>query len=278
MITLVISVFITSKKLFVQNLLLVTIPTELAAITSFLIMFLLNVKIWYYHIDVFVTEAFFFVTAISCFSNIAKQLEEIRLKNIFIRIMFPCFFGTAGYMFSQVYLFSKFKASDVTEKYLIRLVYYPLMVEVSLILIEYCCRTFDAGTYTNVHGRAHYIFFVQATLGILGRYLTTISGSLASVTVISAFHFVKDVFVHRLSWLQCYIAHKVKRLLSFKEGKEDFSVWFYDPHFQEFRACVFNNDFVIEVAGKKSKYFYILNMLSFFDFLYINLSKHYILV
>ena len=263
MIALVVSVFITSKKLFFQNLLFVAIPTELDAVISFLIVFLLNVKIWYYHIDVFVTEALFLVSAISCFSNIAKQLEEIRLKNIFIRIMFPCFFGTAGCMFSQVYLFSKLKVSDVTDKYLIWSVYYPLMVEVSLILIEYCCRTFDGGTYTNVHGRAHYIFFVQATFGILGRYLATISGSLISVTVISAFYFVKDVFVHRLSWLQCYIAHKVKRVFCFKERKEDFSVWFCGPHFQEFGECVFNNDFVTEVAGKRNKYFHILNMLSF---------------
>ena len=66
---------------------------------------------------------------------------------------------------------------------------------------------------------------------------------------------MKDVFVHRLSWLQCYIGHKVKRLFCFKEGKEDFSVWFYGPNFQEFCACVFSNDFVIEVAVRRANIF-----------------------
>ena len=257
MITLVISVLITNQKLFLWNLLFITIPMELFAVAAYVIIFLKNVNIWYYHIDIYVTEFFFFATAISCYLNIARHLKEIRFMKIIVKIIFPCIFGTTGYIFCQIYLFSKFKVSDETDKYLIRLLYYPLMVEVSLILIEYCCRTLDGGTYITIHGRAHYIFFVQATLGILGRYLTTTSGSLETVTVISAFHFVKDVFVHRLSWLQCYIAHKMKRILCFTEGKEDFNVWFYRRDFQEFRACVLNNDFVTEVTGKKKVLFFL---------------------
>ena len=255
MITLVISVLIANQKLFVWNLLLITIPMELAAVAAYVIMFLKHVKIWYYHLDVIVTDFFLILTSISYYANIARHLEVIRFKNIVIKIIFPCIFGATGYVFCQMYLFSKFKISDKTDKYLIRLVCYPLIVEVSLILIEYCCRTFDGGIYTSVHGRAHYMLFIQTSFVVLGRYLTTTSGSLQSVTVISVFHFLKDILVHRLSWLQCYIAHKVKSFFCVKEGKEDFNVWFYNREFQDFRACVLNNDFVIEVTGKKKIFF-----------------------
>ena len=251
MITLVISVLIANQKLFIWNLLLITIPMELAAVAAYVIMFLEHVKIWYYHLDVVVTDFFLIITSISCYANIARHLEEILFKNIIIKLIFPCIFAATGHVFCQIYLFSKFRTSDKTDKCLIRLVYYPSIVEVSLILIEYSCRTFDGGTYVTVHGRAHYIFFIQTSLGVLGRYLTTISGSLESVTVISFFQFLKDAFIHRLSWLQCYITHKVKGFFCVKEGKEDFNEWFYNRDFQEFRACVLNNDFVIEVAGKK---------------------------
>lgn len=245
------SIFIANKKLFVQNLLYITIPTVFVAVTTLAIMFVLDIKIWYYRIDVIVTQVSFDVTLICCFVNIAKQTKKIQMKNTFIKLFLPVFFLTTGYEFSQVYLFSKFKEVEDKEKYLIRLVYYPLIVEVSLTLVEYGGRTFDGGNNITVHGRAHFLFSVQATLAMLGRYLTTISGSLLVVTVISVFHFLKDVFVHRLSWLYCYIAHKFKRLLRFKEGEENFNEWFYSPNFQEFRACVFNNDFVIELVGKK---------------------------
>ena len=251
MITLVISIFIANKKLFVQNLLYITIPTVFVAVTTLAIMFLLDIKIWYYRIDVIVTQVSFDVTLICCFVNIAKQTKKIQMKNTFIKLFLPVFVLTTGYEFSQVYLFSKFKEVEDKEKYLIRLVYYPLIVEVSLTLVEYGGRTFDGGNNITVHRRAHFLFSVQATLAMLGRYLTTISGSLLVVTVISVFHFLKDVFVHRLSWLYCYIAHKFKRLLRFKEGEENFNEWFYSSNFQEFRACVFNNDFVIELVGKK---------------------------
>ena len=35
-----------------------------------------------------------------------------------------------------------------------------------------------------------------------------------------------------------------------KEAEEDFDQWFYSIEFQGFRACVFNNDFVLELTGK----------------------------
>ena len=252
MITLVISVFITKKRLFVQSLLTITIPTALFGIITLAIMLFLNVNIWYYNLDVVVTQVCFHAVAITCYVNITKHVEEVRLKNIFTRLILPSFVGTGAYLFSEVYFFSKFKEADSKEKYLIRLVYYPLIVEVSLTLTEYGCRTFDrGGSNITVNGRAHFIFYGQATFAILGRYLTIISGSLVHVTLISVFHFLKDVFVHRVSWLQCKVAHKVKRVLHFKEGKEDFDKWFYSPNFQKFRACVFNNDFVIEISGRK---------------------------
>ena len=248
--TLILSVFITNKNLFIMNLLTITLPIVSIAIIIFVVMFVLNVKIWYYHIDVGVGEIFAYTIIISCLANIANHVKEIRIKNIFTKLILPFTFAAAGYTFAMIYLSNKFKVAESTEKYLIRLVYYPLIVDVSLQLSEYCFRTFDGGSSTTAHGRAHFIFFIQVAFGILGRYLTTISGSLIYVTVFSLFHFVKDILVHRLSWLQCYIAYKVKRFFSMKEAEEDFDQWFYSIEFQGFRTCVFNNDFVLELTGK----------------------------
>ena len=259
MITVILSVFITNMKLFLHNLLFITIPTTLVAVTVFWTMFTLNVKIWYYYLDAGVAEVFFFIIIISCLVNTAKHVEEVKLKNIFIRLILPVIFGSGGYIFAQTYLSSRFKVADNTEQYLIRLFYYPFILEVSLILQEYCYRTFDGGINIRNHGRAHFIFLTQVSFGILGRYMTIISGSLIEVTVYSACQFLKDVFVHRLSWLQCCIAHKFKRLFGMKDGEEDFDTWFYSPNFQEFRACVFNNDFILEVTGEKGIFIHILH-------------------
>lgn len=225
-------------------------PTILIAVITFVTMFGLNVKIWYYYIEASVAEVFFFIVMISCLVNIAKYVEEIRLKNIFIKLILPVVFGSIWYIFAVIYLSNKFKVAKDRDKYVIRIVYYPLIVEGSLILQEYCYRTFDGGSDTTVHGRAHFIFLSQVSFGILGRYMTTISGSLIDVTVFSLFHFFKDILIHRLSWLQCYVAHKLKRFLGMREAEEEFNEWFYSSRFQDFRACVFNNEFVLEVASK----------------------------
>ena len=95
--------------------------------------------------------------------NITKHVEEVRLKNIFTRLILPSFVGTAAYLFSEVYLFSKFKEADSKEKHLIRLVYYPLIVEVSLTLTEYGCRTFDRGG-SNITVMAEHILFFMVKL------------------------------------------------------------------------------------------------------------------
>ena len=225
-------------------------PTILIAVITFVTMFGLNVKIWYYYIEASVAEVFFFIVMISCLVNIAKYVEEIRLKNIFIKLILPVVFGSIWYIFAVIYLSNKFKVAKDRDKYVIRIVYYPLIVEGSLILQEYCYRTFDGGSDTTVHGRAHFIFLSQVSFGILGRYMTTISGSLIDVTVFSLFHFFKDILIHRLSWLQCYVAHKLKRFLGMRDAEEEFNEWFYSSRFQDFRACVFNNEFVLEVASK----------------------------
>ena len=147
-----------------QSLLSITIPATLFAIITLGIMLLLNVNIWYYNFDVVVTQVCFHVVAITCYVNITKHVEEVRLKNIFTRLILPSFVGTAAYLqhisISEVYLFSKFKEADSKEKHLIRLVYYPLIVKVSLTLTEYGCRTFDrGGSNITVNGRAHFIFY-----------------------------------------------------------------------------------------------------------------------
>ena len=124
--TLILSVFITNKNLFIMNLLTITLPIVTIAIIIFVVMFVLNVKIWYYHIDVGVGEIFAYTIIISCLANIANHVKEIQIKNIFIKLILPFTFAAAGYTFAMIYLSNKFKVAESTEKYLIRLVYYPL--------------------------------------------------------------------------------------------------------------------------------------------------------
>ena len=255
MITLVISVFIKNEKLLLRNFLTINLPTIIVAAAIILTLLFLNVKIWYYHIDEVSSEVFYFIILISCLWNIAKHVEEIQMKRIFIRLVLPVIFCSVGYSFLMIYLCSRFKVANSTEKYLIRLAYYPLIVEVSLVFLEYCCRTFNGGISITIHGRAHFIFCVQVAFGILGRYMTMFSGNLIDVTIFSAFHFLKDVFIHRSSWLQCYVAHRFKRLFGSKQRRKDFDEWFYSRDFQDFRACVFNNDFMLELTGKGRRYF-----------------------
>ena len=244
-----------NKKLFLRNLLTINLPAIIVAVARILTLLFLNVKIWYYHIDEVSSEVFYFVILISCLGSITKHVEEIQMKRIFIRLVLPVIFCSAGYSFLMIYLCSRFKVADSTEKYLIRLVYYPLIVELSLILLEYCCRTFNGGISITIHGRAHFIFSVQVAFGILGRYMTMFSGNLIDVTIFSAFHFLKDVFIHWSSWLQCYVAHRFKRLFGSKQKRKDFDEWFYSSDFQEFRVCVFSNDFMLELTGNGRHYF-----------------------
>ena len=70
MITLVISVFITKKRLFVQSLLTITIPTALFGIITLAIMLFLNVNIWYYNLDVVVTQV--------CFLHLLREHNKTR--------------------------------------------------------------------------------------------------------------------------------------------------------------------------------------------------------
>ena len=250
MIAVALFVFIANKKLLFRNIMAITLPIIYFAVMIFLVLFLSNVKIWYYHIDEGITEVSFYVIFISCLLNIANYVEEVKFKTIFVKLIFPGLIGSAGYTFSEIYLSNRYKVASGSEKYLIRLVYYPLIVEVSLILQEFCFRTFDGGINTRNNGRAHFLFITQVSFGVLGRYMTIASGSLVDVTVFSAFQSFKDIFVHRLSRLQCFIAYKVKQFFGMKDVEEDFDTWFDNPAFQEFRAHVFNNDFLLEMAGE----------------------------
>ena len=250
MIAVALFVFIANKKLLLCNIMAITLPIIYFAVMIFLVVFLSNVKIWYHHIDQGITEVSFYIIFISCLLNIANYVEEVKLKTIFIKLIFPRLIGSGGYTFSEIYLCNRYKVASGSEKYLIRLVYYPLIVEVSLILQEFCFRTFDGGINTRNNGRAHFLFITQVSFGVLGQYMTIASRSLVDVTVFSAFQSFKDIFVHRLSRLQCFIVYKVKQFFGMKDVEEDFDTWFDNPAFQEFRAHVFNNDFLLEMTGE----------------------------
>ena len=248
MITIVVSVIIKDKRLLKKNVCFITIPAILLGTVIFAVIYNLGLNIWYYRIDAVVGAIIFYFIMILCLLNM--QIYGVRLKTIVKNLICPIIFGSALYMFAKLYLRNRYMMADNTEKFLIRVIYYPLIVESSLLYQEYSYRTFDDGTLSTVHGRAHFVFLSQVSFGILGRYLTTIAGSLWEVALFSFLIFLKDILLHRMSWLQCYLAHKVKNFLGMSDSEEDFNNWFYSPSFQEFRGCVFNNDFIHEITGK----------------------------
>ena len=248
MITVVVSMVIKDRRLLYKNLCIITIPAILFGTVIFAVIYKLGVNIWYYKIDAAVGAIMFYFIMITCLLNM--QTYGVRLKTVVKNLIIPIIFASALYMFAKLYLRNRYMMANNTEKFLIRVIYYPLIVECSLIYQEYSYRTFDDGTISTVHGRAHFVFLSQVSFSMLGRYLTTIAGSLLEVLLFSFLIFLKDILIHRMSKLQCYLAHKVKTFLKMSDSEEDFNNWFYSQSFQEFRGCVFNNDFIHEITGK----------------------------
>ena len=206
-------------------------PIVFIAITTFSILYSLNVQIWYYYIDASVAEVFFFAIMISCFVSLTKHQPGVNMKEILIRLLIPVIVGSAGYIFTTIYLNNKYKVANTTNKFLIRLLYFPLILEPVLIFQEFSFRTFrltENDEACSIHGRAHFVFLTQVSFGILGRYMTTISGNLSNVALFSAVIAIKDISLHRMSRVQCWLAFKLKKLFALDDGNqfEEFEEWF----------------------------------------------------
>ncbi|XP_057314030.1 uncharacterized protein LOC130655309 isoform X2 [Hydractinia symbiolongicarpus] len=246
---LVASCIVRDMVVLRKNMLKVMIPVFLLVLLLYSVLYYYSISIWYYYIDVGITEALFFTTFTLSFYHISKYYD-MSFLNIAKRFIFPILSGVLGIGFTEIYLSKKFAEASRYERYVIRLVIYPLLVDLILNFQEYGARQFLKTEHFTVHGLSHFVYVAQVAFGILGRYMTTTSGSLTNVAIVSGLIAVKDIIMHRACRFQCWLGYYLRRLFKLKDINDDhgtFEDWFYNEDYRNFRSCILNNDFVHEL-------------------------------
>ena len=180
------------------------LPIFLVALVCYIILFYSNVRLWYYYIDITVIQILVFATFGSSLFNLSTNHRDIGFKTLVKRFMLPILAGVLSIGFIWIYLSKVFAGATSLKKYIIRLVIYPILVDAVLALQEFNFRQFLAKDYT-VHGLAYFVYIAQVIFGFFGRYMTTTSGNLVSVTIFASVIAIKDVLFHRLCRAQCWI-------------------------------------------------------------------------
>ena len=180
------------------------LPIFLIAVVSYIILFYSNVRLWYYYIDITIIQIIFFLTIGSSLFNLSRNHNDIRLKTLVKRFILAILAGVTSVGFIWIYLSKIFAGASSLKKYIIRLLIYPILVDAVLAFEEFSVRQFLTKDYT-VHGLAYLVYNAQVAFGFFGRYMTTTSGNLVSVTIFASVIAIKDVLFHRLSRAQCWI-------------------------------------------------------------------------
>ncbi|XP_057312904.1 uncharacterized protein LOC130654358 [Hydractinia symbiolongicarpus] len=233
-----------------SNILKIMLPTFLLVFLAYILLYNYSISIWYYYIDVGITETLFFTTFTLSFYRISKY-HDMSFLNLIKRFIVPMLSGVLGVGFTEIYLSKKFVESSGYERYAIRLVVYPLLVDIILNFQEYGARQLMKTEGFTVQGLAHFIYGAQVAFGILGRYMTTTSGSLTNVAIVSGLIAVKDIIMHRACRFQCWLGYYLRRLFKLKDINDDhgtFEDWFYNEDYRNFRSCILSNDFVCELV------------------------------
>ena len=216
----------------------------------YIILFYSNVRLWYYYIDIAILEIIFFVTIASSLLHLSMNQHDISFKTLVKRFILPILAGVSLFSFIWIYLSKTFAGASSLKKYIIRLVIYPILADTILAIQEFNFRQFLSKDYT-VHGLTYFVYVAQVILGFFGRYMTTTSGNLVSVTIFAAVIAIKDVLFHRLSRAQCWIGFYLKKIFKLNDINNEgtFDDWFFEENFTKFRACVLHNDFLQELTG-----------------------------
>eukprot|EP00794_Sanderia_malayensis_P009354 gene9354-10339_t len=236
-----------------RNLLFIAFPliTAVSGIFAALIFVPKKPLVWFYYLDIVLFMAVFFLVLPLAHFNISKHEQAVKFGNSFKYYVAPMFFMALGIGFVDIYFSKTYRVEkDGTPlKYIQRLIVYPIIMDLFLSFGEFFVRRLNN---CSVHGRAHSLYLIQVRFGILGRYMTITSGDLASVTITSCAVAIKDVFFHRMSRFQCWLAFKLRRFFPCYQGDDeatDFHEWFFDEDFCNFRGCVINNEFLHEFTA-----------------------------
>ena len=233
-----------------------SLPAIILAIILFISIHIRLKTLWFYYIDIAVFEIVFLLVFVSLLVMIAKHGQHMTFKDAFCFFVLPVTIAALAIGFIGVYFSKKYElqANGSWQKYVLRLVVYPILVDGFVSFTEVNIRQL---TMCEADVRSHVIFLCQVAFGIIGRYMTTTAGSLSYIAIMSFVIAVKDIGLHRMSRIQCWIAFKLKRFFrkcikcgNAQQSQEEFDDWFFSKDFTDFRAFVVSSEFVHEFTGQ----------------------------
>lgn len=180
---------------------------------------------------------------------------NITFKQLLRYFLLPGIIATLGVGFIDAVINKKYQTmkNHSIGQYLIRIIFYPIIVDLLISFGEVNMRKVPNNGSNH---KSHVIYFYQVAFTTIGRYMTTISGCLVSIFIMTASIALRDVFFHRMSRIQCWIAFKMRSCLrkissGFIDNEFDkFEDWFFSKEFTSFKASILNNEFTIELIGK----------------------------
>lgn len=212
--------------------------------------------LWYYYVDIVMYAVVFLVCVSACMFVIVRKNATTSFKKLLQHCLLPSIVATIGVGFIDAVVNKKYQSMkrDSIGQYLIRILFYPIVVDLLISFGEANIRQISTN---GANHRSHVIYFYQVAFTTIGRYMTTISGSLLSILIMAASIALKDLLFHRMSRIQCWLAFKFRALLKKVTSRvadenefEKFEDWFFSKEFSSFKASVLNNEFTIELIGK----------------------------
>lgn len=259
-----VSVFITTivldgSRQLLRNLLYVTVPLITMATASIPALLKYHTAIEYFYVDTLLSGFIFIIGVVASVYCMYKALElQITRKRIFLVFVFPTIIAVLGVNVLDAIVNKEYQmlAQASLGQYLVRIVVYPLLVDVLLAIIETNIQKIPSNQ--NVNSPNHVVYFFQVAFLFVGRYMTTMAGSVIDIFIMAATVAVRDILLHRMSRIRCRIAYFLrsvhekifKRCTDYSVKYDAFEDWFYSKDFTYFKAKTLNNNFVIELVGK----------------------------
>eukprot|EP00111_Clytia_hemisphaerica_P005263 TCONS_00015193-protein len=204
--------------------------------------------VWFYYIDIVIFMMAFFLVVPLAQLLAAKQVGAKLLEATKLYIL-PMFLMALGIAFVDIYFSKSYRVEEDGSllKYSQRLIVYPVLMDSFLSLGEFFVRRLEG---TTVRGEAHSLYLIQVRFGILGRYMNLTAGNLTMLTITCSLVMLKDVVLHRMGRIQCWMFYKIRRFFKREQSStEEFRAWYFEERFCNFRACVLNNDLLHEFTA-----------------------------
>eukprot|EP01084_Bolivina_argentea_P065122 118719_1 len=166
-------------------------------------------------------------------------------------VMIPVCILTPIHVVASTYFIRLYDEMSLGKKFLIRVIYWPLLVDAALIISEKIVRRMP---HKNVSIKNHLVFTAQCAISIVGRILIFSAGSLSAVTLISFGNTIKELVFHRWNRVISKLLFQLRKLfcigpLSYFKPKQKCFVDYYDTEsVQSYRSNIINGEFFIEIT------------------------------